>query len=163
MLSQAADEVEDCRRKYASLSEEECSLQEELEVLLERKRKGEAGLAKLCDEMDAKIKTTQEDLRKSEAIQLELLEYMDFISSEKEVKQEQLQRQGERVPSLAESLEELDMQQLQLQVEIDDINGKMKKHKVLLHRYEEHKLELQARIEKGGEILLFYITSLYQT
>lgn len=138
-----AEEREGERKKYAELTAEARVLREELEALEELRARGEESLARHCSDMDAKIAAAQRDLARSQDDKQELQDFLD------DVRAEQQQHQGDRQLQ-HDSLEELEMQQLQLQIEIDDVDKKIKKTEVLLSRYGEHKSELLARISRGG-------------
>lgn len=147
------EEKEDSKLKLATITEEEQSLESELAALEARQQQGAASLARHCDDMDMKIAATQTDLVRGRAALRELQEFLDDIRVEQKQRRLLLKEAySENASQLQEELEGLEMQQLQLQIELDDEQNKLKADEVLLKRYKEHKLELQARVERGGEL-----------
>jgi len=144
------EEKEDSKLKLATITEEEQSLESELAALEARQQQGAASLARHCDDMDMKIAATQTDLVRGRAALRELQEFLDDIRVEQKQRRLLLKEAySENASQLQEELEGLEMQQLQLQIELDDEQNKLKADEVLLKRYKEHKLELQARVERG--------------
>lgn len=135
-----------------AIAEEQQRLEEELAALETRQQQGSASLARHCDDIDMKISSTQGDLTTSRNARQELQRFADDIQTGQRRRKQQLKdADSSAALVLREELEELEMQQLQLQIELDDIEKKIKADSVLLKRYREHKTELQARVQRGGE------------